>query len=322
MIKPKSFEVNQLVKDVQRMLKRIIGEHIELRTSLQPDAGWIYADINQMEGVLLNLAANARDAMRDGGVLTIETSTVEVTTEGALACPSLIPGTYVRLVVQDTGLGMDNETKQRLFEPFYTTKERGRGTGLGLASVLGSVEQNRGHILVSSEIGKGSEFTIYLPWTEPSAEIPTESHGSSLQLAQGAETILLVEDEPAVRRMLRESLAKAGYRVWEAGNGKEAIDQWVHQIEGIDLVVTDLVMPVMNGLRLIEELRKLRPGIPVVCMSGHSDDVISGQIGSQTAADLLRKPFLPEVLVRKAREILDQPRASSLSARGRNSFNA
>jgi CheY-like chemotaxis protein len=307
MIKPRPLEVNQLVRDVERMLTRVIGEHIELRADLHPDSGWIYADLNQMEGVLLNLATNARDAMDQGGVLTIETVRVDISADHPARDADMPAGSYVRLVVRDTGHGMDYETKQRLFEPFYTTKERGRGTGLGLPSVLGGIEQNQGRIFVASEPGKGSEFSIYLPRIESPDLLTPGTPAISRQLISGSETILLVEDEVAVRRMLREALSKVGYRVWEAGNGAEAIEQWAREIERIDLVVTDVVMPVMNGLRLIEELRKLRPGIRVVCMSGHSEDILGHQSSSDAAPELLRKPFLPDVLVRKVREMLDQP---------------
>jgi two-component system cell cycle sensor histidine kinase/response regulator CckA len=308
MIKPKALEVNQFVRDVQRMLQRIIGEHIELRTRLNPDAGWIHADLNQMEGVLLNLSTNARDAMPEGGILTIETGRVDVV-PGQPAPQDLPSGSYVRLLVRDTGMGMDSETRQHLFEPFYTTKEQGKGTGLGLASVHGGVEQNRGRIFVNSELGKGSEFSIYLPRIEPPEPLET-TPATARNMAQGSETILLVEDENTVRRMLREALSKAGYRVWEAGNGAEAIERWADQIDQIDLVVTDLVMPVMNGLRLTEELRKLRPSVKVVCMSGHSEDMINRQSGD-APLDLLQKPFLPDVLVRKVREVLDHRPARS-----------
>jgi PAS domain S-box-containing protein len=304
-IKPQPLDINEFVRDVERMLRRIIGEHIELRTVLAPDAGWIHADFNQMEGVLLNLATNARDAMPDGGGLTVETAHFEVLPDQQSPYPDLAPGSFVRLVVTDTGRGMDSYTQQHLFEPFFTTKEKGKGTGLGLSSVYGCVEQNHGRIFVASEPGRGAAFSIYLPRIEPpqSAAAPkTAAPG----FQKGTETVLLVEDESAVRRMLREALCNAGYRVWEAGNGADAVMQWGSFIEEIDLVVTDVVMPVMNGLRLATELQARRPGLNVVFMSGHSEDVINGQSGVSSAPYILQKPFVPDVLVCRVREILDQ----------------
>ncbi len=311
MIKPRALDVNQFVRDVQRMLERIIGEHIELRNNLRADAGWIHADLNQMEGVLLNLATNARDAMPNGGILSIESNRVDVP-EGLVpgAMPGvqadLAPGSYVRLVVRDTGHGMNAETKQRLFEPFFTTKAQGKGTGLGLSSVYGGIEQNNGRIFVSSEIGQGSAFSIYLPRIEPPESLEP-SAAASREISRGTETILLVEDEEVVRRMLRTALTGAGYRVWEAANGIEAIEKWSGSLDKIDLVVTDIVMPLMNGLKLTEELRNRRPGIKVICMSGHSEDILNRQQELNPAPDLLRKPFLPDALVRKVRQVLEQP---------------
>jgi two-component system cell cycle sensor histidine kinase/response regulator CckA len=282
-----------------------------LHTDLQPGAGWIHADLNQMEGVLLNLSTTARDAMAEGGVLTIETSSVDVVEGHPPPDANIAPGPYVLLRVKDTGQGMDNETKQRLFEPFYTTKEQGKGTGLGMSSVYGGVEQNHGQISVWSEIGRGSAISIYLPRIEsPEALAPAET-ASSRNTERGSGTILLVEDEVTVRRMLREVLSKAGYRVWEAANGAEALGQWAGRIDEIDLVVTDIVMPVMNGLKLMDELRRIRPALRIVCMSGHSENAFGRQSGPDAPLDLLRKPFLPDVLVRKVRELLEpgrQPR--------------
>jgi len=313
LIKPKSFEINHLVRDVERMLRRIIGEHIEFRTQLDAEAGWIQADVNQMETVLLNLATNARDAMPNGGVLSIETTHVEVVADRRKWSQEPPPGSYVRIVVKDTGQGMDAETQRHLFEPFFTTKQGGKGTGLGLSSVYGGVEQNHGQIFVMSELGKGTTFSIFLPRIE--SPKPSESRPTSPDdLSQGTETILLVEDENGVRRMLREVLSKAGYRVWEAENGAKAIEQWVGQIRQIDLVVTDIVMPVMNGLKLAEELRSLRPELKIIFMSGHAPEMINSQGGSDPAPDLLSKPFLPSALVRKVREVLDQPSDSVRTA--------
>jgi PAS domain S-box-containing protein len=302
-ITPKSLDINRVVLDVERILRRVMGEHVALETVLEPNAGWIFADRNQMDGVLLNLAANARDAMPSGGRLTVETACVHVAPGQPPPHPELSAGSYVRLVVRDTGHGMDPETQQHIFEPFFTTKDVGKGTGLGLSSVYGSVEQNRGRIYVASEREKGTEFSIYFPRVEPGAAF-TSLDGFHLSSSKGAGTILLVEDESVLRRMLREALSKAGYRIWEAANGADAIDLWGSELGQIDLLVTDIVMPVMNGLQLAQELRRRRPDLRVVFMSGHSDDVIAAQPGLCPQLDLLSKPFLPEVLVRKVAEIL------------------
>jgi PAS domain S-box-containing protein len=305
MIRPKPIEVVQLIRDVERMLRRIVGEHIEVKTNLAPDSGWIRADVNQMEAVMLNLATNAQDAMPVGGVLSVESGPVEIAEGQSPGLLSLAPGSYVRISVRDTGHGMDEETQQHIFEPFFTTKETGKGTGLGLSTVYGTVEQNGGRIFVESAPGRGTKFSIFLPRFEGagSGEL---SAASSTALQSGHETILLVEDESSVRHMLREALTKAGYTVWEAANGAEAIAQWAARINEIDLVVTDIVMPKMNGLRLAEELRSRRAGTKVVFMSGHSLELINSQGAPDPAPDLLQKPFVPQVLVRKAREILDQ----------------
>src|SRR4051794_30140062 len=306
MIKPKPIEMNQLIHDVERMLRRVIGEHIEFRTDLQPDAGWIHADPNQMEAVLLNLATNAQDAMGTGGILPIQTAAVCVPAEIEEQRHELPAGSYVRLSILGTGHGMGAEVERHIFEPFYTSKQMGRGTGLGLSTVYGTVEQSGGRIFVSSSVGEGTTFSICLPRLEsvPSGEAPRAmvDHPSP-----GCETILLVEDENSVRRMLREALRNAGYKIWEAGNGAEAIAHCGARIDEIDLVVTDIVMPVMNGLRMAEELRCRRPDIKVVFMSGHSLDMINNQSVPDSAPDLLQKPFMPQVLVRKVREVLDQP---------------
>jgi PAS domain S-box-containing protein len=317
-IEPKPLEVIRFVRGVERMLERIIGEHIELRNELHEDAGWINVDRNQMEGVLLNLATNARDAMPDGGVLTIEAARVEIGADTYNPHRELAAGSYVCLTVRDTGSGMNAETQQRLFEPFFSTKPRGKGTGLGLSSVYGVVEQNGGWIFVSSELGSGSSFSIYFPRVEP-VPSPEPVITPSGRVNRGSETILLVEDETAVRYMLRDALNNAGYRVWEACHGADAIEHWAPSIDRIDLVVTDIVMPVMNGVRLIEELRKRRPGIKVICMSGHSEDILNRQRELDPAPELLRKPFLPAALVRRVREVLDAPAARN-GFRSRSSY--
>ena len=200
---------------------------------------------------------------------------------------------------------MDAETQQHLFEPFFTTKAKGKGTGLGLSSVYGGVQHNRGRIFVSSEVGKGTVFSIYLPCHDNVASEPTRP-AIRERLLTGTETILLVEDETALRRMLREALSNAGFRIWEASNGAEAIEHWESHIQEISLVVTDVVMPVMNGKELADHLRKIRPALKVVFMSGHAEDVLTDQGMLDPSLDLLPKPFLPEALVKKVRQALDR----------------
>jgi two-component system, cell cycle sensor histidine kinase and response regulator CckA len=312
-IQPEPLAINKLVNDVEKMLRRLIGEHIELRTSLDPEAGFILADQNQMAAVLMNLATNARDAMPHGGALSIETRLVQVMAGSKLAQAELPPGKYLCLAVRDTGCGMDAEMQQHVFEPFFTTKERGRGTGLGLPSVYGGVQQNRGRIFFSSEVGKGTDFSIYIPSLEragrhePPADPPKAVRG-------GSETILLVEDETALRRMLREALSKAGYRVLEASNGSEALEQWDSRTKEIHLLVTDVIMPVMNGLKLAKELRARSKNLRIMFMSGHAEDVITNQGVLDPNLELLPKPFLPDALVRKVREVLDREGAMRSAA--------
>jgi CheY-like chemotaxis protein len=294
------------------MLSRLIGEHIRFETMLGPDVGAILADHNQMTGIMMNLVTNARDAMPNGGVLTITTSKVH-SDENHPIREGLEAGEYVCLAVSDTGHGMDRVTQEQIFEPFFTTKATGKGTGLGLCSVYGSVEQHHGHILVESEIGKGTTFSIYLPSIQVEV-MPGATQERVDSARSGSETILLVEDEGALRRMLREALAKAGYRVWEAANGKEALQQWQAACGRIDLLVSDVVMPVMNGVQLARELTSRSPSLPVIFMSGHAEDLITKQGVIDSEHELLPKPFLPELLVRKAREVLDQSRQRHNSA--------
>jgi PAS domain S-box-containing protein len=305
MIVPRPMEMNKLILDVERMLRRVIGEHIQIRTRLDPNAGWINADLNQMESVLLNLSTNAQDAMVQGGVLSIETARLDVKAGSHAVQPDLPAGSYVCLKVRDNGHGMDVYTQQHLFEPFFTTKQKGKGTGLGLSSVYGAVEQNHGRLSVFSEVGKGTTFAIYFPRVENADSVEAPRTRTTPAYC-GNETILLVEDETSVRRMLREALTKTGYRVLEAENGIDALQKWGAELETIDLLVTDIVMPMMNGLKLAEELRDRRRSLRVIFMSGHAEEMITKQGGPDPALDLLSKPFLPDVLVRKVRETLAQ----------------
>jgi len=303
MIQPKPVDLNRLITNLEKMLRRVIGEDVALYSLLSPDLASINADANQMEQVLINLVANARDAMPRGGALTIATK--NVTLAENLSCEgSEIPsGSYVEMAVSDTGEGMDAETKNHLFEPFFTTKERGKGTGLGLSSVYGSVRQNGGGIVVWSERGSGATFRIYLPQLrEPAAK---ETPEPATRAVTGTETILLVEDEGPLRHMLQETLSQAGYRVLEANDGTDAIRKWERQAGSIDLLLTDVVMPLVNGRQLARRLASVAPQMRVIYMSGYADDVIAYHGILDEATNLVQKPFSPNALLQKLREVLD-----------------
>ncbi len=305
-IKPQPIDFNQLVTDVERMLLRLIGEHIRLQTSLDNRPCWILADSHQIETVLINLATNARDAMPDGGTLTMETVRVDVRPDARRSEASLPPAAYVRLTVRDTGLGMDASTQQHLFEPFFTTKRAGKGTGLGLSSVYGIVQKFGGRIHVKSAVGSGTSFFIYLPRCEP-AVVEREAKPAAVAERRGQEKILLVEDEDSVRRIAREVLSRAGYRVCEAENGAAAIVQWGSQLEEFDLLVTDVVMPLMDGVKLADEARRRHPKLKIIFMSGHAQEMLSERnLRADRLSDFLSKPFHPDMLTHKVRAILDK----------------
>jgi PAS domain S-box-containing protein len=304
MIQPKAVDLNHVVTNLEKMLRRVIGENIVLHGVLGQDLELVKADPNQMEQVLINLVVNARDAMPHGGALTISTRNVHL--KSPLACEgNQVPaGHYVEIAVCDTGDGMDEETRSHLFEPFFTTKARGKGTGLGLSSVYGSIRQNGGGIIVHSERGRGAEFVIYLPrHRETATTAKVEPPANNNQ--RGSETILLVEDEADLRIMLRESLAGAGYRVLEATDGTDALRNWEREAPSIDLLVTDVVMPLLNGRELAKRLTSAAPHIQVIYMSGYADDVLAyhGTLASGTV--LIQKPFSPARLMLKVREVLD-----------------
>ncbi len=304
MIQPKPVDLNHLITNLEKMLRRVIGEDVAFYTLLSPDLSSINADANQMEQVLINLVANARDAMPHGGALTIATK--NVTLDEGLSCEgSEIPtGSYVEMAVSDTGEGMDAETRSHLFEPFFTTKERGKGTGLGLSSVYGSVRQNGGGIVVWSERGSGATFRIYLPQLRgPATSDKPEPTANAI--TNGTETILLVEDEVPLRQMLQETLSLAGYRVLEANDGTDAIRKWEKQAGSIDLLLTDVVMPLVNGRQLARRLTSVAPQMRVIYMSGYADDVIAYHGILDEATTLVQKPFSPSALLLKLREVLD-----------------
>jgi PAS domain S-box-containing protein len=303
---PRVLDLNAVVANIEKMLKRLIGEDINLVTVLGERLWPVKADAGQLEQVLLNLAVNARDAMPDGGVLTVETSNVAMDSTSAQAHFPLSPGPYVLLAFSDTGIGMDAETQARIFEPFFTTKEKGKGTGLGLAMVYGIVKQSRGYIWVYSEVGKGTTFKIYLPRSEEQVD-ETGAGQIGVEAQQGTETLLLVEDEEAVRALVRNVLREKGYSVLEASRGEEALELSELYRGRIDLLVTDVVMPRMSGRELARRLANSRPQIKVLYISGYADNAVWGEGGLDSDGAFLQKPFSPEALARKVREVLGGP---------------
>jgi two-component system cell cycle sensor histidine kinase/response regulator CckA len=298
---PRVLDLNSIVLNVQKMLRRLIGEHIELKTNLDPALGCVKADQSQIEQVILNLAVNARDAMPQGGKLLIETAKVNLDEDYARRHPPQLPGAYVLLTVADTGIGMDAETQARIFEPFFTTKEIGKGTGLGLSTVYGVVRQSGGHIWVYSELGLGTTFKIYLPCAEQPARVQQPSAAPAESL-RGSETILLVEDEEALRGLTRSLLEDSGYTVLEAELPEAAIEIALQNSSKIHVLLTDMVMPGMTGKDLAAKLGPMRPEMKVVYMSGYSSFSHTGLADSEIA--LLAKPFTREKLLRKLRETL------------------
>jgi PAS domain S-box-containing protein len=301
----KVLNLNAIVTDTAKMLKRLIGEDIDLNTVLDPGLGRTKADPGQLEQVLMNLAVNARDAMPQGGKLTIETANADLDEAYTRRVPDLRPGSYVALTVSDTGIGMDEATKVRIFEPFFTTKGLGKGTGLGLATVYGIVKQSNGHVAVYSEPGQGTTFKIYLPVVEEVMR-SGKSHAGLITTLHGTETILLAEDEPALRALARHVLQMHGYTVLEAGQSDKALSIAEGYRGTIHLLVTDVVMPVMSGRQLAERLAAVRPGVKVLYLSGYTDDAVvrHGVLQAETA--FLQKPFTPASLAAKVREVLDQ----------------
>jgi two-component system cell cycle sensor histidine kinase/response regulator CckA len=302
---PQILDLNSVVSNVQKMLRRMIGEDIDLVTLPAADLGHVKADPGQIEQVIMNLAVNARDAMPQGGKLTVETANIDLDESYTRSHIDVMPGRYLMLALSDTGCGMDAETLSHIFEPFYTTKEEGKGTGLGLATVYGIVKQSGGHIWVSSDLGQGTTFKIYLPRVEAVVEKLMPGRVAA-GLPRGAETVLLVEDEVIVRDLVREVLQSSGYTVLVASGAAEALAISEQRAPGpVHLMLTDVVMPEMDGPQLADHLARLFPNMKVLYMSGYAETAAARHSKLSLDAPCLEKPFAPEALARKVREVLD-----------------
>ncbi len=301
----KVLDLNTLLRDLEKMLRRIIGENIEMIIQPAEDLGRVRADVGQIEQVIMNLAVNARDAMPNGGKLTIKTANVELDESSARSHFDVNPGHYVMFSVSDTGVGMTPEVRERIFEPFFTTKETGKGTGLGLSTAYGIVKQSKGHIWVYSEKEKGSAFKIYLPRVdEPLEEIGNEV--LKKELPRGNETILIVEDEEEVRKLAGKILERQGYKILETFDGDDALVACARCKSPIHLMLADVVMPGMSGFELANLLKPLYPEMKILYMSGYTDDAVVRHGVLEKGVNYIQKPFTMERLARKVREMLDK----------------
>lgn len=306
-MQPKVLDLNAVVSESERMLRRLIGEDIGLRTVLETEVGSVKADPGQIEQIIMNLAVNARDAMPQGGKLTLETKNVYLDEDYAKNHVAVIPGPYVMLAVSDSGSGIDEQTLLHIFEPFFTTKEKGKGTGLGLSTVYGIVKQSGGNVWVYSEVGRGTTIKIYLPRVDERAQ-ESERSAETVADRQGSETILLAEDEEAVRTLARQVLEIHGYQVLEAANGGAALLICERHKEPIHLLITDVIMPEMSGRDLADRLAQLRPDMKVLFMSGYTDNAIVHQGVLDEGTNFIQKPFPTDALARKVRAVLDAPK--------------
>jgi two-component system, cell cycle sensor histidine kinase and response regulator CckA len=313
-LEPKVLNLNVILADVEKLLQRVIGEDIELDFQTDAKIGSVEADPGQLEQVVVNLATNARDAMPAGGRLTIATANVDLDEASADRRVVVRPGHYVQLVVSDTGCGMDRETQCHIFEPFFTTKEQGKGTGLGLATVYGIVKQSGGYIWVYSEPGHGTAFKIYFPMVEAAAESPRPVEPSE-ELPRGSETILVAEDDASLREVTCEFLQSSGYTVIAAESPGEALRLAESHNGPIDFLLTDVILPKMNGRELATTLSKARPGIKVLYVSGYADGIVRDGVHGPLEEGLafLQKPYTRSVVTRKIREILDSQRVKSVA---------
>jgi len=304
-LQPRVLDLNALVSELEKMLRRLLGEDVALATRLDPTLAHVRADPGQLEQVVMNLAVNARDAMPEGGKLTIETANIELDDVYARDHYPARPGAYAMLAVSDTGTGMTNEVKAHLFEPFFTTKEKGKGTGLGLATVYGIVKQSGGYIWAYSERGHGTSFKIYLPRVTETTDGVPERTQQRARPAHGTETVLVAEDEAPVRTVARQVLERHGYTVLEAPSAEAALDIVARYSGPVHLLLTDVIMPGMSGPDLAKRLAALRPEVRVVYMSGYTDDAIVRHGMLEPGVVYVQKPFTPDALARKIREVLD-----------------
>ena len=303
MLQPRVLDMNAVVRDSEQILRRLIGETITMSVALETAVGQVKADQGQLAQVLMNLAVNARDAMPKGGQLVIETANREVTEIDARGHRGLQEGRYVALQVRDSGSGMDEDTKARIFEPFFTTKPPGQGTGLGLSTAYGIVKQSGGYIAVESKVGSGTTFTILLPRDFQPAD-PLMAAPSSVPATASKGTVLLVEDEAAVREATKRMLRKFGFTVLEAKNGQDALLVWDRESQNIDVVLTDVVMPAMGGAELARTLRERRPDLRVAFMSGYTQGTLELTSMNEAETRFLPKPFTADQLISTLRELI------------------
>jgi CheY-like chemotaxis protein len=303
-MRPRVIDLDRLLTDLEKMLRRLIREDIEVKQNLTPELWSVKADPDQVEQVIMNLVLNARDAMPKGGVLTIATSNIELGEQEVRGSLDLKPGRYVSLTITDTGTGMTAETKRRLFEPFFTTKPLGEGTGLGLSMVYGIVKQHGGEVSFYSELGLGSTFKIYWPATDQPGESAASPERPRTPY-HGNETILLVEDDEKVRKLVRQMLLLQGYKVLETKQSSDAVGMAVEHDGPIDLLLTDVVMPQMSGPEIAEQVVALRPGIKVIFMSGYPGGIVSRHGVFDPGAFFLQKPFEMDALGQILRQVLD-----------------
>lgn len=305
----KTVNLNEVVENIAKILRVVIGEDLVLEMSLSPRLGSVRADAGQLEQVLMNLAVNARDAMPCGGRITVETEDVELDEEYARTHEGVKPGPHVMLAITDTGTGMSRAVQEKIFEPFYTTKGI-RGTGLGLSTVYGIVKQHGGNIYVYSEEGIGTTFKVYLPAVAGAGTIAAEAAGRARDL-RGKETVLVVDDEASIRKLVMDTLAPLGYKLMEASCGEEALQRSAMMKTGIDLLLTDVIMPDMNGRELAERIKEKRPSIKILFMSGYTDETIAYYGIPITKKIFLQKPLTPKKLAASVREILDEENSGS-----------